>query len=219
MSSMNTPVLSLITAADALPITVDYARKHIAALTHDDDVLIRSWIAAATQWFEEITGRQLITATWEQWRDRFPCGRHPIQLPKPPLQSVVSVQYIDSSGDLVPFSDGASPETLYYQTKAPQGPHAACGWIEPLYGRDWPIARCETGAVRIQFTSGYGTDMDAIPEQAIAALCFMVGHLSQNRSAVEDRTLLEVPLGVQMLLTGFKYTALPTLSLEAPTWP
>jgi hypothetical protein len=62
------------------------------------------------------------------------------------------------------FTDGGSPETNLYVVKAPAGPYAEPGWIEPLSGTQWPIAREESGAVRIQYICGYGdTDSDVPP--------------------------------------------------------
>lgn len=216
MSRVIELVHSLITSPAQPAMTVDHARRHIKALTISDDVLIRGWIEAARHYFEEQTGRQIITATHEVWLDAFPCGGR-IELPHPPLQSVVSVLYVDSTGALASFSDGGSPDVPSYAVKAPQGPYAQRGWIEPLYGTAWPTARCESGAVRIQYTSGYGDTPEDVPELVTAILCFLVAHFDRFRGAVEDQTrgLIPVPYGVQMMLDGFKYSALSTQQLRS----
>lgn len=208
---------SLITPPAVPPMTVAYARKHIKAISNAEDLLVAGWIQAAGSYFEEQTGRQIITATREVWLDGFPsCGR--IELPHPPLQSVVSVRYVNSSGDLASFDDGASPAVPSYSVKAPQGPYAVRGWLEPNYGGTWPTPRAESGAVRIQYTCGYGDAVEDVPELITAILCYLVGHFDQFRSAVHEArrgSLEELPFGVRMMLDGFKYSALPTMALRS----
>lgn len=205
-----------------------YARKHIRALGTADDVLTAVRIDAAASYFEEQTGRQLLTATREAWLDAFPfvggsgaCAR--IELPHPPFQGIVSIKYIDSSGVLQTF--GGSP--LPYRTSIPVGDYARRGWVEPVSGQVWPIARAETGAVRIRYTCGYGSTAAAMPALVRGILCFLIGHFDTFPSAVmqSDRgqSLMELPLGVQAMMAGFKYSALPSQVLRttapATIWP
>lgn len=223
MSRVIDLVDTLITEPAVPPMTVAYAKKHIKSLSAAEDVLIATWILAAAQYFEEQTGRQIITATWEAWMDEFPLdvgSVYPyglskyrrIELPHPPLQDVVSVSYINGDGTLVTYSDGGSPDAPLYAVKAPQGPYAARGWIEPISGNIWPIARPESGAVRIQYHCGYGDDDTFVPPLVTGILCYLVAHFDQFRSAVHEARrgqVLELPYGVQMMLSGFKYSALP----------
>lgn len=215
---------TVVTAPAQPPLTVEYARRHLRALGHSDDLLVATWILAAAQYFEEQTGRQIITATREVWLDAFPCrpqtdGYQPvrIELPRPPLQTVVSVRYIDGTGDLVSFSDGGSPDLPLFKVNAPAGPHAVRGWLEPVYGAAWPLARGESGAVRIQYTAGYGDDMAAVPELIRGILCYLVTHFDQFRGAVHEARrgqVLELPYGVQAMLDGFKYSAQSSIVLR-----
>ena len=122
---------TLITAPTVPAMTVAYAKKHIKALTGAEDDLILSWIKGATDDLEQQTGRQFITATREARVDIFPLCRGRIELPKPPLQEVLSVTYIASDGTETLFDDAASPATVQYAVTAPQGPYAVRGWIEP----------------------------------------------------------------------------------------
>lgn len=211
-------------------VTVAYAKKHIRALQgSSEDILIAMWIDAAAAYFEEQTGRQLTTATREAWLDAFPfgCDRRGrpqvIELPRPPLQTVVSVKYVNGDGALVDFEDGASPSGVGYGFNTPAGPYAACGKLWPLSGSAWPIAACEPGSVRIQYTCGYGDGPDDIPALATQILCYLVGHFDTFRSAVHEARrgqVLELPYGVQMMMDGFKYSALTTTVLRTNArWP
>jgi len=209
-------------------LTLAYTKLHIRSLGTADDALISVYIDAAASYFESQTGRQLLTATREAWIDAFPflgssgnCAR--IQLPHPPLQSVVSIAYVDGSG--VVQTLGGSPTVV--KVSAPQGPYAARGWVEPLSGGVWPIARAETGAVRIRYTCGYGNTPASIPPLARGVLCYLVAHFDTFRGAVHEARrgeVLELPYGVQMMIDGFKLSALPTqvlrTSAETETvWP
>lgn len=213
---------SLITGPATEPLDLDEVKKHLRFGSTTEDTLLDAWISAARQYFEEQTGRQLITATWELWLDELPAG--PIELPHPPLQSVTSMLYVDSNGSLVSFSEGISPDVPFYAVNAPQGPYAARGRVSPNYGTSWPTPQAEVGAVRIRYVAGYGDTPGDVPELAKAALMFLVGHFHKFRSEVVDgKSPVALPLGAAKIIEGFKYSALPQLALSvddslAPTW-
>lgn len=199
-------------------LTLAYAKEHIRALGTVDDTLIQVYINAAASYFEEQTGRQLLTATREAWLNAFPFigatgGYARIELPKPPLQGVTSVKYIGSDGTLQSFQ-GGSPLANLFTVNAPAGPYAVRGFVEPLYGGVWPIARAETGAVRIRYTCGYGNTMTSIPPLVRGILCFLVGHFDTYRSATQAEAVAAIPLGVKDMMDGFRYTALPSQVLR-----
>jgi uncharacterized phiE125 gp8 family phage protein len=213
---------TVVTPPAVAPLDLAYARLHLKSISTAEDTLISAWIEAAGHYFREQTGRPIITETRELWLDRFPRGRVRIELPNPPLQSVVIVLYVNGDGDLASFSDGGSPDAPSYAVKAPEGIYATPGWIEPIAGMCWPTARCESGAVRIQYTCGYADAATDVPELLKGILCFLVSHYDQFRSAVhaEMRTSVTVlPLGVQAMMDGFKYSALPSSVLRDDVWP
>lgn len=164
--------LKLITAPDDEPISRDEAKKQSevakAIVVHDShfERLIRSARIRA----EELTGRQITTATWELWLDGFPCGRRPLVLPRPPLQVLTHVKYIDANGTLqtLPTSD--------YKVTTAREPAE----IHPAYGLSWPITRCEPDAVQVRFTAGYGAPAD-VPELLKQALLMMTDDWFSNR--------------------------------------
>lgn len=206
---------SLITAPENPALTVAYAKEHIQALNNSEDTLIETWIAAATQYFEHQTGRPIMRQVWEVWLDAFPfigaSGRLArIELPFPPLLEVLSVQYLNSDGDLVDFDDGTSPTEPLWTFSTPAGVYAPRGYVEPVYGQTWPIAREDTAAVRIRFSCGYTNNTDDVPALIKGFLCFMVGHFDTFRSAVVEASngaVLELPIGIQPILDAFKFSA------------
>lgn len=207
------------------PLTLDYAKLHIRALGDADDTLTTVNINAVASYFTEQTGRPLLTETREAWLDAFPFigayGMYArIELPHPPLQEVLSVEYIDPNGVLQSFTDGGSPPTNLWTFSAPTGPYARRGFVEPLYGSCWPFARHQTGAVRIRYTCGYGDGPDDMPELARGVLCYLLGNMDQVRQAAPFRTGYgDFPTGIENLMSGFKYSALPSQILRTHHWP
>ena len=106
--------LQLVTPPAGEPISLAEAKLHLRVDGGDDDPLIGSLITAARQAAETITGRQLMTARWRLVLDAFPgpllmhagsgssfsLPAHAILLAKCPVQSVVSVEYLDMNGTM-----------------------------------------------------------------------------------------------------------------------
>jgi len=222
---------SLITPAATQALTLEYVKTHLRSLNDADDALVRVWIDAAASYFTEKTGRPLITETRELWLEAFPNAfgsgwyyagwpghlHGLIELPHPPLVKVNSVQYLDATGAYVEFSDGASPETLYWQYGAPQGPYARRGWVRPIVTQSWPCAQPDPAAVKINYDCGYG-GIEDVPELARGILCYMIASYDQNRSPEAFRSAFaDFPLGMQAIMDGFKSTALPSHVLHHPS--
>jgi uncharacterized phiE125 gp8 family phage protein len=210
---------SLVTAPTLLPIDVNWAKDHLKALVSSEDLLVESWIGAATQYFERLTGHQIMKATWEHWLDAFPSHAR-VQLPHPPLRQVLAVEYVSGDGTVLSFGDGASPETVSWQTRAPAGVPARRGWVETKYGMLWPLARIEAGAVRIRYEAGYAEAQDEMPDLIKAALLLLVGHFDQFRSEVhmsEGSSKLErLPFGASSIIREFMNDSLSTQVLRTP---
>jgi len=111
-----------------------------------------------------------------------------IELPHPPLQSVVDVYYVNESGNTVSFNDGASPAADLFTISAPVGPYCRRGWVLPNYGQMWPTARVQRGAVRIRYTCGYGDTAEDMPALVRGILCFLVAHFDTFPSATQAGT-------------------------------
>lgn len=152
--------LKLVTAPPVEPITLTEAKLHLKVDLTDDDDLITSLIQSARENVELVTGRALVTQTWEMTMDQFPyprsymTGTRPvggiqpqqiIRLPKPPLQSVTSITYIDSSGNTQTL---ATNQYVVDVTSLP-------GSILPAYGVAWPYAQRIPKSVTVRFVAGF----------------------------------------------------------------
>jgi uncharacterized phiE125 gp8 family phage protein len=210
MSYVLVPVISCVVPNRALPISVDYAKLHIKAISDVEDSLVEGWIRAAAQYFEHQTGRAIMRSTFEYWLDYFPVQTR-IELPRPPLQSVLSVQYISEDGTRISYGDGASPETVSWRAVYPQGDYAPRGWIEPIYGAVWPTVRTQTDAVIIRYEAGYAAAEADVPDLIKVALLKHVGAFDQFRSEMhvsEGSRLEQLPFGAEQIIDGFKHTSL-----------
>ena len=170
------------------PVTLAEAKKQLEILdsdtVHNDQ--ISALITAAREEAEKVTGRVFITQTWTLTRDRFPDWRLPI--PKPPLQSITSIKYIDT--------DGAQQEIdpSEYRVATNNTP----GNVEPAYGEVWPTAQNTSEAVEIEFVAGYGDPKD-VPQRAKQAMLLMVAEWFERRTA-----LSEIPQAAMALLSTLK---------------
>lgn len=195
----------------ALPaLDLDEVKKSLRFTPTSEDTLIDVFISAAEQHFEDITGRQLIEATWERRINGAFSGV--IELPHPPLLEVLSV----TSGD---EGDEDTFDPASYVVTAPSGPHAARGWLKLVDGASWPTAT-ET---RIRYKAGYGPNPGAVPELVRVALGFLVGHFHKYRAEVQETkfagALTTLPLGADAILKSFKYSALPVYPLRSSLGP
>lgn len=128
------------------PVTLAQAKRQLREDGTDEDTFITSLIPVARQYVETYCGQQLVTATFEQKLDHFPCGNR-ICLNWPPLIGTPVITYIDTAGDTQTLS------TSVYEVNTRSLP----GYIKLAYNQYWPITRCQQDAVTITFTAGFAT--------------------------------------------------------------
>ena len=155
-----------------------------------------------------ILGRALVTQTWRATYRTFPAGNDPVigapavWLPLPPLQSVSSIEYVDSDGVVQTLSTSAYDVVV-------RGIHP--GYVLPAFGQTWPTARDEAGAVRITFVAGFGDNDTDVDDAIVAAALLMLGDLYDNRAAQGPVRLYSNPAVDRLLaplrLTGIGYGA------------
>lgn len=94
-----------LTAPAADPVTLAEAKDHLEVTGTAHDTKITRYVSAATQHAQMFSGRQCVTARYALKLDEFPTSREPIRLPKPPLQFVADVQYVDVNGTTQTWGD------------------------------------------------------------------------------------------------------------------
>jgi uncharacterized phiE125 gp8 family phage protein len=172
------------------PILVADMKIHLRVQHTAEDALIGSLIGAARAHVEGVLGRSLALQALELTLEAFP--EREIKLPRPPIASVASVRFRDFNGALQPL--GPESYALF--------PHDIAPLLLPAFGVVWPATFAALDAVKIAFTSGYAD----VPEDILAAMKMLVGHLYRNREAVSENGLKEVPMGVNFLLDKYRTT-------------
>ena len=171
----------------AEPVSLAEVKQHLRVDIPDDDDLILGLIAAARQAAETLTNRQLLTATWNLVLDAFPgpslmgvpagmpysLPQHAVLIPKGPVQSVISVDYLDMNFDLVTM-----PADQYVVSGADDLTR-----ITPVFGQIWQPTLPQIGAVTVQFVAGYG-DSTQVPSGIKAWIKMRVDSLYNQRGEV-----------------------------------
>jgi uncharacterized phiE125 gp8 family phage protein len=156
-----------------LPVTVDECRYQMGVSNAGDnsrDLIIESRIRAVTRWFENLTATKICQQTVTAYGCEF--GDDPINLIRP-LQSVISIHYIDSAGvDMTLLNTDYQVSTVFNR-------------VSPAFDIGYyPFAREQDESVRIEYVSGYAS-ADLIPVEIKEAILFTVGAYEQFQPAIE----------------------------------
>lgn len=186
--------LTEVTAPTVEPFTTTEAKSHLRVTVTDDDTLIDNLILAARNKLETDIHRALITQTWNLFLDRFPISSNiAILIPKTPLQSIVSIKYVDTDGDTQTW---ASANYIVDSESEP-------GRVTPAFNKSYPITRAIIKAVTIQFKGGYGDAGSNIPQDLRQAMLMLIGHFYENREAVQAGVAVtNVPMAYKYLKTS-----------------
>lgn len=154
-----TPRLTLVTAPVVEPVTVQEMKDDRRIMHDAEDALIDLYLAMARRAVEQRSGLALLTQTWEAAYDGWPCATDTnpwggFILPRPPLQSITSIKYIDTAG--VEQTLATSEYTV--------NTRAFPGEVVPAYGKSWPAIRGVPNAIVVRFVAGFGATAETVPE-------------------------------------------------------
>lgn len=188
--------LKLIQAPSEQPLDLATAKLHARITENDQDALVSNWITEAIEQVEALTGRALVTQTWQLTADAFPLNRAALEIPKPPVQSISFVKYVDRNGAEQTL-DGLQYELVTESETA---------YVVPAYGVNWPATREKFNSVTVQFICGYGDHAASVPQRVKSAMLLYIAHRYENREAVVDArgTLQELPNGFDAALSSLK---------------
>ncbi len=184
--------LELSSAPAVEPLTLAQAKLHLRFDAADEDVPITALIVAARRYVEKVTRRQLVTATYKLYLETL---SGVIRLPRPPLQSVTTVNYVDLAG----ATQTASSDD-YTVNKYP-----VVGTVGPDYTKSWPTVRGHTNDVTITYKAGYGDAGTDVPDDLKQAMKLLIGHWFEHREAVVvGVTAREVPTAAVSLIWPYR---------------
>lgn len=174
----------LVTAATDYPVTVEDVREHCRVDINDDDGKLMAFIDAATSYCQRFLDRQLMTATFDIRLRGWWSGEQ--FLPRPPLQSITSVKYYDTSGTLTTLS------SAYYVVRTPTyGP----GSIELAPDYVWPTFQSREYPVVVRIVAGYSSAA-AVPESTKNAIYMLIDYFNENRGNLAQ----PIPKAIDALL-------------------
>ena len=152
--------MNLVRTIDAVsePLSLNEVKSQIRVTTTADDDSFRQFIAAARHRVERFLGKTLITTTYELKLDAFETE---ICLPRPPIQSITEIKYIDTDG---------MEQTL----NAADYQFDRGGRLMASVGNSWPSSREQYDAVTITYVAG---DLHAgyVEEDIKQAILLIIG--------------------------------------------
>ena len=163
LTEVSAPASELLTTAEA--------KDHLRVDISNDDTLIDAYIESARQLIEETTGRAFVDRTY---RLDLPLFDPEIILPMPPLISISSVKYYDTSNGLQTLA------ATEYDVDVP------AGRLLQAYGGVYPATYSRHDAVQITYVAGVGTTSSpagSVPERVKSAARLLVGDMYENREA------------------------------------
>lgn len=167
----------MTTAPVSEPITTATAKEWLKVDTSADDTLIDATVSAARSHIEKKTGLALFTQTITDVMDEFP-EETPVSNPygefyllRYPVQSVTSIQYVDSDG----ATQTLSADTYVVDT------NGMFTRIALKEGQSWPTLRNQIAAITVTYLAGY-SQTSSIPTDIIVALKLLLTYFYENRA-------------------------------------
>lgn len=187
---------TLITAPAVALYSLDEVKAHCRIDGTDEDTYLSALIQAATDYLDAqhgILGRALITQRWQVTFGERPSSDKVI-LPVPTVQQVTSISYYDT--DNVEQSFAADNYRLIIN-----GEYSI---VELVQGVSWPNVYDRSDALWIQYDTGYGDAASDVPAAIRHAGLLLIGNWFENREAVTQSAMSELPMAVKSLLQPFR---------------
>ena len=143
------------------PLALEDAKNFMHILEIDEDTLIESMITSATEYAENFTNRQLMTATFELINETIYSG---FKLPKNPVQSITKIEYMDSNSAYQIMS--TDDYYIYIENE-----------VCTLHINQLPAYKQDKRAFKITFISGYVV----VPNSIVSYIRMAVSTMYENR--------------------------------------
>lgn len=175
-------------------ISLSDMKAYLKVDDSSDDQLIESLIKSAINIAERFMNRDILTATWVNYRD---CFIQDLTLRKGAFQSIVAIEYLKDSV----YTTLASSE---YQSSIGGVYGEICSVNVPS---DIDMA---CNSVKITFKTGFGDTVESVPIEIITAILMMVSHMYFNRGdcqperATASAPEIGIPSVAKAILKAFK---------------
>lgn len=192
--------LELVSGPSFEPVSLADARRWLRL--EDDDTantpVLRMLIKAMREYAENLTHRAYVQRQYRLYAEGWPVDSDygsRIELPFPPLASVDSVKYIDTSGTLITL---AADQYVVHAEAEP-------AFVLPAYNVAWPAVRAVPDAVQVVFTAGYapGSPPDEAAVQEVLPETLKLWMQSRMATLFENREQIIIGTIVNALPRDF----------------
>jgi len=156
-------------------VTLAEVKAYLKITTATQDALIQTFIDAAVSFAEKCMSRDILTTTYQNYRESFFSD---LTLKRGAFQSLVSIEIlIDSVYEVLAATE--------YTVKIGGIFGVICEVTEPSN------VDCDCNAIRITFKTGFGDDETSVPADIKIAIMQIVMFLDQNRGdcSCSDETI------------------------------
>jgi uncharacterized phiE125 gp8 family phage protein len=160
---------ALVTAPAVEPLTFADMQAQCRIDSDDEESIVESYIQAARVKVEDVTGRKLITQTWDVYYDAF---HDPLLLPFGPLGTITSVKYQDGNNVQQTLAS-----TIYEAAERNGRPI-----VRLKYNQTFPTTIGHADDVVIRVSFGYGTAGSSVPAPLLQVLRWYAGCLFAERT-------------------------------------
>lgn len=168
---MNNPLrIQVVTPASGDPVSLSEAALHCRVDTTTDHPTLQANIRAATKAAENYLGRPILTRTYRQFFDAWPCG-DVLELRRSPLVSVTHVKTYDDADTATTFAS-----SNYFVDTVSQP-----GRIVLRSAASWPTADRVANPIEVEYKAGYGTDPASVPADIRQAVLMLTANLYEHR--------------------------------------
>jgi uncharacterized phiE125 gp8 family phage protein len=157
------------------PVSLEEAMTQCRQTDYSDEVTreMSRLIAVATEYAESVCRQSLITQTREYTMSAWPDDSI-IRLPRPPLQSVTSITYVDIAGTTQTWNS-----SNYRVITAGE-----IGKVVLAYSQVFPTIRSQEQSVTVTYVAGYGDAASDVPELLRQAILSLVVHWYDYRGEI-----------------------------------
>jgi len=174
----------VVTPPSVEPVSLEEVKAFNRIDSNDEDILITNFIEGSRQKLEDYLGKalikQLISVTFDEWVTEV------IELPRPPLISVVSIVTIDED----------SIETIYASSNYFVSPET--NQVVIKQSCSWPVADRNCAGYRIYYYAGYGETPKSVPSKVRLAI------MEWSALWYETRIMDDIPESVKARLRYFR---------------
>jgi len=183
--------LRKLTDTPVEPELLDLAMSHLRITSDAEGSLLSQYLAAARTLFERMTGRVLLTQTYELSLSDWPTSGY-IQLGRNPIASIQSVEYVDRDDATQTVS---AADYVLFQ------PEDASGLVSFRDSFTEPETSDRIDAITVSFTAG-NTSMASVPFDQRQAILFLAAHLYELRTPINVGNIVnEIPMSLNAIVT------------------